>query len=124
MFVSSHLLTEVEQTCDRVAIIDRGRLVLSGRVDDVLAEAARPRCSSAWTTSSPVPTCLRRRRSDVEPDRRRCCGWRCAATEAAHVTKLLADAGLYVSELRPDAVTLEELFLEHHRTHATRRCMA
>ena len=32
-------------------------------------------------------------------------------TEAAHVTKLLADAGLYVSELRPDAVSLEELFL-------------
>ena len=34
------------------------------------------------------------------------------------MTKLLADAGLYVSELRPDAVSLEDLFLEHHRTHA------
>ena len=33
-------------------------------------------------------------------------------TEAAGVTKLLADHGLYVTELRPDAVTLEELFLE------------
>ena len=42
VFLSSHLLTEVEQTCERVAIIDRGRLVLSGRVDDVLAAAARP----------------------------------------------------------------------------------
>jgi hypothetical protein len=42
VFLSSHLLSEVEQTCDRVAIIDRGRLVLSGRVEDVLAEAARP----------------------------------------------------------------------------------
>jgi hypothetical protein len=30
---------------------------------------------------------------------------------AAQVTKLLADAGLYVSELRADAVSLEELFL-------------
>ena len=42
VFLSSHLLTEVEQTCERVAIIDRGRLVLSGRVDEVLAAAARP----------------------------------------------------------------------------------
>jgi hypothetical protein len=27
------------------------------------------------------------------------------------VTRLLADAGLYVNELRPDAVSLEDLFL-------------
>jgi hypothetical protein len=27
------------------------------------------------------------------------------------VTRLLADAGLYVSELRPEAVSLEDLFL-------------
>lgn len=32
----SHLLGQVEQVCDRVAIMDRGRLVLEGRVDDVL----------------------------------------------------------------------------------------
>jgi hypothetical protein len=30
---------------------------------------------------------------------------------AAHVTKLLADAGLYLNELRADSVSLEELFL-------------
>ena len=33
----SHLLGQVEQVCDRVAIMDRGRLVLEGRIDDVLA---------------------------------------------------------------------------------------
>jgi ABC-2 type transport system ATP-binding protein len=33
----SHLLGQVEQVCDRVAIMDRGRLVLAGRVDEVLA---------------------------------------------------------------------------------------
>lgn len=32
----SHLLGQVEQVCDRVAIMDRGRLVLEGRVDEVL----------------------------------------------------------------------------------------
>ena len=37
VFVSSHLLGEVEQTCDGVAIIDRGRLVAQGPVADVLA---------------------------------------------------------------------------------------
>ena len=34
-----------------------------------------------------------------------------APSEGAHITRLLADAGLYANELRPDAVSLEELFL-------------
>jgi ABC-2 type transport system ATP-binding protein len=37
----SHLLGQVEQVCDRVAIMDRGRLVLEGSVDDVLARRDR-----------------------------------------------------------------------------------
>ncbi len=37
----SHLLGQVEQVCDRVAIMDRGRLVLEGRVDEVLAQRDR-----------------------------------------------------------------------------------
>jgi ABC-2 type transport system ATP-binding protein len=37
----SHLLGQVEQVCDRVAIMDRGRLVLEGRVEDVLARRDR-----------------------------------------------------------------------------------
>ena len=111
VFLSSHLLSEVEQTCDRVAIIDRGRLVLSGRVDDVLAEAARPSLLVGLddTVAARRGTAAGRPRRRAQPAT--CCGWRCPATEAAHVTKLLADAGLYVSELRPDAVSLEELFL-------------
>jgi ABC-2 type transport system ATP-binding protein len=35
--VSSHLLAEVAQTVDRVVIIDRGRLVASGRLDELAA---------------------------------------------------------------------------------------
>jgi hypothetical protein len=34
------------------------------------------------------------------------------AADGAAVTKLLAEAGLYVSELRPDTVSLEDLFLD------------
>jgi ABC-2 type transport system ATP-binding protein len=39
VLLNSHLLSEVELVCDRVAIVDRGRLVTSGRPD----ELARPR---------------------------------------------------------------------------------
>ena len=110
VFVSSHLLSEVEQTCDRVAIIDRGRLVLSGRVDEVLADAARPSLLIRLDDTVAAADVVRRAGIDVEAagDLLRVA---LPATEAAHVTKLLADVGLYVSELRPDTVSLEELFL-------------
>ncbi|EWC60499.1 Methionine ABC transporter ATP-binding protein [Actinokineospora spheciospongiae] len=35
--VSSHLLAEVEQTCDHVVVMHRGRLVASGKVEDIVA---------------------------------------------------------------------------------------
>ena len=36
VFLNSHLLSEVEMVCDRVAIVDRGRVVRSGRLDELL----------------------------------------------------------------------------------------
>jgi ABC-2 type transport system ATP-binding protein len=41
IFLSSHLLSEVEQVCDRVIIISRGRVVRSGRVDELLGQSGR-----------------------------------------------------------------------------------
>ena len=38
IFLNSHLLSEVERVCDRVAIVDRGRVLASGRIDDLLGE--------------------------------------------------------------------------------------
>ena len=39
VFLNSHLLSEVEQVCDRVAIVDHGRVVASGPLDDVLGQS-------------------------------------------------------------------------------------
>lgn len=36
VFLNSHLLTEVEKICDRVAVIDRGSIVAQGSMDDLL----------------------------------------------------------------------------------------
>jgi ABC-2 type transport system ATP-binding protein len=40
VLLSSHLLSEVEQTCTHAVIMDRGRLVTAGRVADLVAERA------------------------------------------------------------------------------------
>ena len=38
VFLNSHLLSEVERVCDRVAILDHGRVVAMGRLDELLGE--------------------------------------------------------------------------------------
>jgi ABC-2 type transport system ATP-binding protein len=40
VFLNSHLLTEVERVCDRVAIVDRGRVLASGTLDELLGGSA------------------------------------------------------------------------------------
>ncbi len=37
VLLSSHLLNEVQQVCDRIAVLNKGRVVAQGRVDDLLA---------------------------------------------------------------------------------------
>jgi ABC-2 type transport system ATP-binding protein len=46
VFLNSHLLTEVEQVCDRVAIVDNGRVIQVGTLDELLTtDAVRVRAT-------------------------------------------------------------------------------
>ncbi len=47
VFLSSHLLGEVEQICDRVAIINRGEIIREGAVADLLAGKSQLRVEAA-----------------------------------------------------------------------------
>ena len=40
VFLNSHLLSEVEQVCHRVAVVDRGRVIATGTMDDLLTGSA------------------------------------------------------------------------------------
>jgi ABC-2 type transport system ATP-binding protein len=51
IFLNSHLLSEVEQICDRVAILDQGAVVRSGTV----AELTQSRHTFTITTAAPPP---------------------------------------------------------------------
>lgn len=41
VFLSSHILSEIEQVCDRAIIIDRGRLVRAGTMEELLTPSGR-----------------------------------------------------------------------------------
>jgi ABC-2 type transport system ATP-binding protein len=111
VFVSSHILGEVQQMCDRVAILAKGRCVVTGRVEDVLSRGrARamlvkvddPQRGAAVLSADGIPTAIvdGQLRAEVGP------------AEGARISRVLANHGLYPSELRPDDVDLETVFLQ------------
>lgn len=52
VFLNSHLLSEVEQVCDRVAVVDHGRVIKSGTMDELLGgNAVRVRATGLSTSN-------------------------------------------------------------------------
>ena len=52
VFLNSHLLTEVEQVCDRVAIVDHGSVVATGPLDDLLSSKVGVRIRATGLASN------------------------------------------------------------------------
>ncbi len=59
VFLNSHLLSEVELVCDRVAVVDRGRVIALGSLPEILGDASRVRLRVAGLTL-PALAALRR----------------------------------------------------------------
>jgi ABC-2 type transport system ATP-binding protein len=109
VLVSSHLLAEVEQTCDSIAIVKRGRSVVAGTVDAVLGTAAAALVVRVDDLRAGADA-LRRAGFAVEPtgDMLRITG----DPDAAHISRTLAGEQLWVRELRAESHNLEDRFLE------------
>ena len=110
VFLSSHLLAEVEQVCDHVSIMSRGRCVASGRVSEVLGARSSGEVRLRVDDEDAATAVLERAGHRVvrADGALRVSG----AAQPADLTRLLADSGLYLSELTPVAVDLESAFLE------------
>jgi ABC-type multidrug transport system ATPase subunit len=105
IFLSSHLLAEIEQMCTRVGVLDRGRLV----VQDDLAALQAPTGRTMLRTTDPgaAVALLDGRVAAREGERLLVLGG-----EPAEVNALLVGSGIPVSELGPERRTLEQVILE------------
>ncbi len=109
VMLSSHLLHEVEQLCNRVAIIDRGRLLYEGGVEELTRgdRAFRIRVDrpdEAYTLLVSDPSLDVARNGDEH------LRVRMADERASHVNSLLVSRGFLVHELSPQRETLEDVY--------------
>ena len=109
--LSSHILGEVQQICDSVTIISRGRRVASGPVAQVLSAADRGEYRLRVADLAAAAAVLRQAGHPVQPaDGYLVVSGRLA--DPADLTRTLAAADLWVSELTPLTPDLESVFLD------------
>jgi ABC-2 type transport system ATP-binding protein len=59
VFLNSHLLSEVEQVCDRIAVVDHGRVIATGTMETIIGGASAVRLRVTHLTTA-AETALRR----------------------------------------------------------------
>jgi ABC-type multidrug transport system ATPase subunit len=110
VFLSSHLLAEVELVCTRAAIVDRGRLVAQDRVDALLGPTGRvlvttPDVGAAADLAAALPGV---RLGERRPDR---LAVHLDGTAPEALNRRLVDGGVRVRELVVEHPTLEDVYL-------------
>ena len=124
VFLSSHLLHEVEQVCDEVGVIVHGRLVAQGPV----AQLLRPRGLRLRVSAGPAngrPAARDGQLARQAAAHLEALPWRpkvelagdalwveAPPERGAELTRALAQAGIWVSEMVPVRSTLEQYFME------------
>src|SRR5262245_43374313 len=111
--LSSHLLDEVEKTCDHVAIVDQGRIVAQGPIEDlrgggnvVIVEVDRPAKARALLAAHAAVKSVADAGGPLTIEL-------VDGTEAVpELNRRLVEAGLAVRRLEPRQASLEQRFLE------------
>jgi ABC-2 type transport system ATP-binding protein len=119
VLISSHLISEMALTADRVVVIGRGRLIAETPVADLAARTARPRVQVRSPDAETLASVLSAAGAWVE----RAAGGLLVVEgiPAEAVADLAASHELAVHELTPLGASLEEAFMELTRDSAEYR---
>jgi ABC-2 type transport system ATP-binding protein len=116
VMLSSHLLDEVERTCDAVAIVDNGKVIRQGPIAELLAGASMEvhvECSSPDRAGSILATTALGTQLEIEASGLSVHLAPGTGREAiAEINRLLVEDGISVYRLEEIQVSLESWFLQ------------
>jgi ABC-2 type transport system ATP-binding protein len=111
IFMNTHILTDVEMLCDRVAIIVKGRIRYEGPIEDFLGGDDR-QCDLTLSLLPPeLAETFESRFGAVMSGRGENVEFRVAEKHASEMIRASLDAGAEVRALSPHRVSLETIFL-------------
>jgi ABC-type multidrug transport system ATPase subunit len=113
VFLSSHLLAEVEQLCDRVGVLDRGTLVVQDRLDALRGPTGRLHVRTPDVAAA-------RALLDGQVERADAHELLVRHDDAAALNRLLVEAGVRVEGLAPEHRSLEDVVLAATRSGSDR----
>jgi ABC-2 type transport system ATP-binding protein len=115
VMLSSHLLDEVERTCDQVAIVDRGRVIRQGPIGELIAgagAAVEVQCPDPPAAARALAQCaVASRIARTETGLTVTLGPGPARAQADEINRCLVGAGISVHGLRLTHPSLEDWFL-------------
>jgi ABC-2 type transport system ATP-binding protein len=109
VFLNSHLLTEVEHVCDRVAVIDRGRIIAVGPPSSLSGDAFAVRIGFTETAKG-YETVLQRF-GRAETDGASVVLHDTAPSQVPDAIAALVEAGARITSVEPVRSSLEDRFL-------------
>jgi ABC-2 type transport system ATP-binding protein len=109
VLVSSHLMSELEDTADHLIVIGRGRLIADIAVRDLLREAGDARVTIRTPEAARALALLAEAGATVTSSEADTLS--VAGLEAPRIADLAAEHGLRLTELAPQRATLEEAFM-------------
>ena len=112
VFVSSHLLGEVEQMCDDVGIVKAGRLLTQGSVATLVRGSEKLVLRVTDNDRAQQVLGMLDWVAKVERDEDGRLIVEAPSERAADLSRALAEHHIYLSELRPSEGSLEDFFLE------------
>jgi ABC-2 type transport system ATP-binding protein len=110
VLLSSHLLGEVEQICDRVGVISSGRLVTQSTVQELLGEEGV--LVRAQPINQAEDLLTRMFGSEALSRRDGAIHLKTKPDQSTEINRQLVAAGIAVSEIRPFERSLEEVFFQ------------
>ncbi len=118
IFLNSHLLHEVEQVCQRVAIIKKGRVVVQGPVTELLSTGDVLKVKVNETDKAIAILKEQKWISSVNKEGQYLL-LEVKVDKAADVSAVLAKEGIFASEIKAKENSLEEFFLEKTEEEAS-----
>jgi len=111
VFLSSHLLTEVEQVCSHVGVMNHGRLIFSGELGE-LRQAAGTRVRVETSRPAAAAAVLHQRGTGEPAIRANGVVADLADAESEHLVEALVTAGVPVRQFVLEQPDLEDVFVE------------